>query len=118
MKNNFEQEFNRLLNEEKEMPSIVRKSLDHSYDVIRMNAKKKKRNVMWRKFAAAACCLVVAGSVFTNEHVRANINKLFNFNDEGIERAVDEEFPQKAIVGLLTKGLQWHLTVILQMRIN
>ncbi|PEK22210.1 hypothetical protein CN568_04105 [Bacillus pseudomycoides] len=94
-----------MLHEEKEVPSIVRKSLDHSYDVIRMKAKKKKRNVMWRKLAVAACCFVIAGSVFTNKHVQANINKLFHFNDKGIERAVDEEFPQKSNSIATDKGI-------------
>ncbi|PEA56868.1 hypothetical protein CON64_00660 [Bacillus pseudomycoides] len=95
-----------MLHEEKEIPSIVRKSLDHSYDVIRMKAKKKKRNVMWRKFAVAACCFMIAGSIFTNEHVRANINKLFHFNDKGIERAVDEGFSQKSNSTAADKGIR------------
>ncbi|ENQ3105502.1 protein of unknown function [Bacillus sp. 491mf] len=105
MKNNFEKEFQHLLHEEKEMPGIVRKSLDRSYDVIRMQSKKKKRNVIWRKFAVAACCVVIAGGVFTNEHVRANINKLFHFNDKGIERAVDEGFTQKSNSTAIDKGI-------------
>lgn len=105
MKNNFEKEFQHLLHEEKEIPSIVRKSLDHSYDVIRMKAKKKKRTVMWRKFAVAACCFVLAGGVFTNEHVLASINKLFHFNDKGIERAVDEGFTQKSNSTATDKGI-------------
>ncbi|WP_242219766.1 DUF4179 domain-containing protein [Bacillus cereus group sp. BfR-BA-01380] len=105
MKSNFEKEFQHVLHEEKEIPSIVRKSLDHSYDVIRMKAKKKKRNVMWRKFAVAACCFVIAGGVFTNEHVRANINKFFHFNDKGIERAVDEGFTQKSNSRATDKGI-------------
>lgn len=109
MKSNFEKEFQHVLHEEKEIPSIVRKSVDHSYDVIRMKAKKKKRNVMWRKLAVAACCFVIAGGVFTNEHVRANINKLFHFNDKGIERAVDEGFTQKSNSTATDKGI----TVIL-----
>lgn len=104
-KSNFEKEFQQLLHEEKEMPSIVRKSLDHSYDVIRMKTKKKKRNVIWRKLAVAACCFVIAGGVFTNKHVRANINKLFNFNDKGIERAVDEGFTQKSNSTATDKGI-------------
>ncbi|HDX9576830.1 TPA: DUF4179 domain-containing protein [Bacillus pseudomycoides] len=94
-----------MLHEEKEIPGIVRKSLDRSYDVIRMKAKKKKRNVIWRKFAVAACCFVIAGSIFTNEHVRANINKLFHFNDKGIERAVDEGFTQKSNSTATDKGV-------------
>lgn len=105
MKNNFEKEFQHLLQEEKEIPSIVRKSLDHSYEMIRMKAKKKKRNVMWRRFAVAACCFVIAGGVFTNEHVRASINKLFHFNDKGIERAVDEGFTQKSNSTAIDKGI-------------
>ncbi|MCM3737381.1 DUF4179 domain-containing protein [Bacillus cytotoxicus] len=60
---------------------------------------------MWRKFAAAACCFVIAGSIFTNEHVRANINKLFDFNDKGIERAVDEGFTQKSNSKATDKGI-------------
>lgn len=106
MKNNFEKELQHVLHEEKEIPSIVRKSLDHSYDVVRMKAKKKKRNVMWRKFAVAACCFMIAGGVFTNEHVRANINKLFHFNDKGIERAVDEGYSQKSNSSVTDKGIR------------
>ncbi|MFD3445370.1 DUF4179 domain-containing protein [Microbacteriaceae bacterium 4G12] len=105
MSNNFEKEFQQLLQKEKEMPTIVRKSLDHSYDVIRMKAKKKKRNIIWKKFAVAASCLVIAGGVFTNEHVRANISKLFDLNDKGIERAVEEGFAQNSNSTATDKGI-------------
>jgi hypothetical protein len=94
MKNNFEKEFNQVMNESKEMPSNVRKSLDKSYDLILAKSKKKKSNLIWKKVTAAACALLVTGVVLTNEHAIAGINEFFKFGDQGIERAITEGFTQ------------------------
>ncbi|MGE7184496.1 DUF4179 domain-containing protein [Peribacillus sp. NPDC006672] len=95
MKNNFEKEFNEMMNEKQEMPVKVRQSLDQTYDIIRAKSKKKKANFVWKRVAVAACALIVTGVVLTNEHVMAGINGFFNFEDKGIEQAVNNGFTQE-----------------------
>lgn len=90
MEDNFEKQLVKALNEEKEMPSLVRISLDNTYDRIRTLPKKKNKSVL--KIAAAVCCIVIAGTLASNESVRASIKTFFNFNDEGIEKAVNKGF--------------------------
>ncbi|MBC2401372.1 DUF4179 domain-containing protein [Clostridium saccharobutylicum] len=77
-----------MINEEKEIPSVVRISLDSTYDRIRAMPKKKNRVV--GKIAAAVCCVVILGSMVTNESVRAGIKTFFDFNDKGVEKAINE----------------------------
>ncbi|HWI50145.1 MAG TPA: DUF4179 domain-containing protein [Rummeliibacillus sp.] len=96
MKNNFEKEFNQMMNEKKEIPVKVRQSLDQSYDTIRAKSKKRKSNFIWKRVATAACALIVTGVVLTNEHVMAGINEFFNFGDKGIEQAVNNGFTQES----------------------
>lgn len=105
MNDNFEKEIKQLLNEKKEMPTVVRKSLNHSYDVIRAKSKKKKQNKVWKQVAVVACSIIVAGGLFTNEHVRASISELFDFNDKGIERAVEEGFTEKSNSAVTDQGI-------------
>ncbi|OOM14590.1 DUF4179 domain-containing protein [Clostridium saccharobutylicum] len=88
MEDNFEKQLNKILNEEKEIPSVVRISLDSTYDRIRAMPKKKNRVV--GKIAAAVCCVVILGSMVTNESVRAGIKTFFDFNDRGVEKAINE----------------------------
>lgn len=88
MDNNFEKQLNKILNEEKEIPSVVRISLDRTYDRIRAVPKKKNRVV--GKIAAAVCCVVILGAMVTNESVRAGIKTFFDFNDKGVEKAINE----------------------------
>lgn len=88
MEDNFEKQLNKLLNEEKEIPNVVRISLDSTYDRIRAMPKKKNRVV--GKIAAAVCCVVILGAMVTNESVRAGIKTFFNFNDRGVEKAINE----------------------------
>lgn len=90
MEDNFEKQLIKVLNEEKEIPSIVRMSLDSTYDRIR-TLPKKKNKVVW-KIAAAVCCVVISGAMVTNESVRASLRTFFNFNDKGVEKAVNEGF--------------------------
>lgn len=90
MEDNFEKQLVKALNEEKEMPSLVRISLDSTYDRIRTLPKKKNKSVL--KIVAAVCCIVIAGTLASNESVRAGIKTFFNFNDEGIEKAVNNGF--------------------------
>lgn len=95
MKNNFEKEFNQMMNEKKEIPVKVRQSLDQSYDIICAKSKKKKANFIWKRVAAAACAIIATGVVLTNENVMASINEFFNFGDKGIEQAVNNGFIQE-----------------------
>lgn len=96
MNDKFEKELEQLFNEKQEMPDVVRESVNRSYDMIRANTKKKKRNKVWKQVAVAACSVIVAGGLFTNEQVRASIIELFRFNDKGIERAVEEGFTERS----------------------
>jgi hypothetical protein len=95
MKNEFDKEFKQVMSKEKEMPMNVRKSLDSTYDTIQTQSKKKKNKLIWKQVTAAACALLIAGTVLANEQVRASINDLFSFGDKGIERAVTEGFAQE-----------------------
>lgn len=88
MEDNFEKQLNKLLNEEKEIPNVVRISLDSTYD--RILAMPKKKNRVVGKIAAAVCCVVILGAMVTNESVRAGIKTFFNFNDRGVEEAINE----------------------------
>ncbi|MBU8878997.1 DUF4179 domain-containing protein [Bacillus sp. FJAT-29790] len=96
MKNNFDKEFDQIMNEKKEMPAKVRQSLDLSYDMVRARSKKKKHNFIWKRVAMPACGLIVTGVVLTNQNVIASINDFLNFGDQGIERAVTEGFTQES----------------------
>ena len=57
MKDDFEKEIIKVLNDEKEMPSNVRMSLDSTYDRIRTLPKKKNNAVL--KIAVAFCCIAI-----------------------------------------------------------
>lgn len=94
MENNFEKELINVLNEEKEMPSVVRASIDNSYARIRSVSKKK--NKVGLKIAAAVCCVVISGAMLTSKSVRASIRTFFNFNDKGVERAVEQGFSNES----------------------
>lgn len=59
MKTDFEKEIEQVMTEKKEMPIIVRKSLDSAYARIRTQSKKKKSRFIWKRVAAAACTLLV-----------------------------------------------------------
>ncbi|WP_427110323.1 DUF4179 domain-containing protein [Lysinibacillus xylanilyticus] len=106
MKNNFEKEFNQMMNEKKEIPVKVRQSLEQSYDIIRAKSKKKKVSLIWKRVAAAACALIVTGVVLTNENVMASINEFFNFGDKGIEQAVNNGFIQENNSSITDKGIK------------
>lgn len=106
MKNSFEKELTQIMNEDKQMPLKVRKSLDQSYDIIRAKSKKKKVNSIWKRVAAAACALLVTGVVLTNENVIASFNDFFNFGDKGIEEAVNNGFIQKSNRTITDQGIK------------
>ncbi|WP_438318920.1 DUF4179 domain-containing protein [Sporosarcina sp. FA9] len=95
MKTEFDKEFEQVMSQEKEMPMNVRKSLDSIYNTIQTQSKKKKNRFIWKQVTAAACALIIAGAVLTNEQVRASINDLFSFGDKGIDRAITEGFLQE-----------------------
>lgn len=94
MKTDFDKELEKVMTEEKEIPTNVRKKLDSTYGMIEAQSKKKKNRFIWKRVAAAACALFLTGAVLTNEQVRASINDFFSFGDKGIERVVVEGFSQ------------------------
>lgn len=104
MEDNFEKQLAKALNEEKEMPSIVRMSLDSTYDRIR-TLPKKKNKAIW-KIAAAVCCILISGALASNESVRASIKTFFNFNDKGIEKAVNEGFINENSSSVYDNGIK------------
>lgn len=91
MENNFEKQLVEMLNTEKEMPKIVRKSIDYAYDQIRIKAQKGNRGI-WKKGIVAACCIIIAGGMMTNQYVSAAIKSFLNFNDRGIQQAINNGF--------------------------
>lgn len=106
MKSNFENEFNQMMNEDKEMPIKVRKSLDQSYDIIRTKSKKKKANFIWKRVAAVASAIIITGVALTNENVMASINEFFNFEDKGIEQAINNGFIQESNSSITDQGIK------------
>lgn len=104
MEDNFEKQLIKVFSEEKEIPSIVRASLDSTYDRIRTTPKKKNK-VVW-KIAVAVCCVVISGAMVTNESVRASIKTFFNFNDKGVEKAVNEGFVNENSSSVYDNGIK------------
>ncbi|MTH54089.1 DUF4179 domain-containing protein [Bacillus mangrovi] len=105
MKNNFDQEFHQLMTENKEIPARVRKSIDGSYDYIRMASKKKKKASIWKKTAAAACALMATGMFLSNEQVMAGITDFFAFGDQGIKQALQNGFAQEDHHAVANQGV-------------
>ena len=95
MNTNFEDEFEKVMTEEKEMPANVRERLDETYTLIEARSKRKQRRSMWKGVAAAACAFMIAGSIFSSEQVRAHLYGYFSFGNGGIEKAVSEGFVQE-----------------------
>ncbi|MBM7602465.1 hypothetical protein JOC75_000435 [Metabacillus crassostreae] len=102
----FENELNQVMNEKKDIPVKVRQSLDQTYDIIRTKSKKRKNNFIWKRVATAACTLILASIVLTNEHVRAGMNELFNFGDQGIEQAINNGFIQEDKSSVTDQGIK------------
>lgn len=96
MKPDFDKELEKLMTEDKEIPAHVRKKLDHTYNMIQVQAKRKRSKSVWKRVTAAACGLLLTGALLTNEQVRANINDFFSFGDKGIEKAVSKGFSQES----------------------
>lgn len=96
MKTNFEDEFEKVMTEEKEIPANVRERLDQTYRMIEEKSPKKKKRSMWKGVTAAACAMVLAGIVFSSEEVRANLQEFFSFGNGGVEKAVSEGFVQES----------------------
>jgi len=92
MVSKFEKELENELRKVVEVPIVVRKSLDNAYELIK-NKRKKKKN-LWKRGIVAACCLIMVGTLLTNEKVKAMISPFLNFNDKGIERSVKEGLVQ------------------------
>lgn len=104
MENNFEKQLIKVLNEEKEIPSKVRISLDTTYDRIRAISKKKNK-ARW-KIAVAVCCVIISAAMLTNKSVRADIKSFFYFSDKGVERAVNKGFVNENSSSALNKGVK------------
>ncbi|MCA1057521.1 DUF4179 domain-containing protein [Rossellomorea aquimaris] len=96
MKDHFEIDLKKRLNEKKELPDSVRESLDEAYSIIRAKSKKKKGIIIWNRVAIAACALLVSVGVLTHKQVMANLNDFFHFGDKGIDQAVHEGYVQEA----------------------
>lgn len=96
MKADVEKEMEQLVNEEPEMPAVVRETLDATYATIQSQAKRRQKKFGWKKAAAAACAFVIAGGLLlNNDEVRAKIQAFFSFEDRGIEQAMSNGFGQE-----------------------
>jgi cell division septal protein FtsQ len=94
VESNFEKDLTKVLNEEKEMPAVVREALDNTYRSIRSQSRNGWK-VFMKRGIVAACCLMIVGTIFTNKSVMADIKALFNFKDKAIDMAVNEGFTQQ-----------------------
>lgn len=106
MKKNFEKDLLEVMNKEKEMPGIVRQSLNQSYDIIRAKSKKKRERFLWKSVIAAACALIISVVVLTNEQVMANISDFFSFGDKGIEQAINKGYAQRNVSTATDQDIQ------------
>ncbi|MCG3089753.1 DUF4179 domain-containing protein [Sporosarcina cyprini] len=94
MKKDLEKELEQVMNEKVEMPEHVRASLDQTYKMIQQKSKKKRKRMVWKRSAVAACALLMTGVLLSNEQVRANIDGFFNFGDRGVEQVVSQGLAQ------------------------
>ncbi|MDW7674030.1 MAG: DUF4179 domain-containing protein [Bacillota bacterium] len=89
MVDSLEKEISRTLIQNSEVPEVVRKSLDNTYDIIK---KKQKSNDIWNKsmkrIAVAACGILIVGALAANGAVIAGVKTFFN--DQGIVRIFEE----------------------------
>lgn len=104
MEDNFEKQLLEVFNEESEMPKIVRVALDDTYNRIRVKSKKKNKIAL--KIAAAVCCIIISGTLLSNKSVMASIKTFFNFNDKGVEQAVNNGYVNENSVSVLDNGVK------------
>lgn len=104
MEDNFEKQLAEALDEEREMPTVVRIALDNTYDRIRAKSKKKNKSTL--KIAVAACCIIISGAMLSNKSVRASIKTFFNFNDKGVEQAVNKGYINENSISALDNGVK------------
>lgn len=84
------------LNEDQEIPPNVREKLDLTYDAILIKSKKKKQRSIWKATVlTAACTVLTAGILFSNENVKAGLSSFMNFDDNGILLALNKGFVEK-----------------------
>lgn len=95
MSRNSQDELTINLNKDTNIPIKVRHSLDETYQTI-VKQSKKRRGRVWKGIAiAAACSVLLAGIVFTNEDVKAGVYSFMNFDDKGIQLALLKGFGEE-----------------------
>jgi len=108
----FDKEFHTMMNEEKEISTVVRQRLNQVYDDIR-----KEKNIVvyrtknpWKKWLISAAAIVLCFFGFSNDKVQANLKELFGLNqavqfaeEQNFFNNVDEKSSDQGITLQLTK---------------
>lgn len=110
--NTFNEEFNQMINREKEISGVVRKRLDQVYEDIRSD--KKSTPVIKHSFgkwlvgvAAAALCIFI----FTNDEVRASLKTFFGM-DQAAQIAAEQHFFNEVDEKVSDQGITLQLTTV------
>jgi len=89
MKKSLDDRLHEEMNREQELPEIVQKAFDRSYEEIRSKTTKKIKK-RWLKpiSAAAACAVLASGVILSNDTAMAKLKAFLGFQeDAGIELA-------------------------------
>ncbi|AVK86604.1 hypothetical protein C3943_25590 [Lysinibacillus sp. B2A1] len=88
MKKSLDERLHEEMNREQEIPDIVQKAFERSYTEIRSKSKKKTKKRWLKPISAAAACVVLAASVIlSNDTAMAKLKAFLGFQDAGIELA-------------------------------
>lgn len=89
MKKSLDERLHEEMNKEQEIPDIVQKAFDRSYEEIRSKTTKKTKKRWLKPISAAASCVVLAsGVVLSNDTALAKLKAFLGFQEEaGIELA-------------------------------
>jgi len=89
MKKSLDDRLHEEMNREQEIPDIVQKALDRSYEEIRSKTTKKTKKRWSKPISAASACVVLAsGVILSNDTAMAKLKAFLGFQeDAGIELA-------------------------------
>jgi len=89
MKKSLDDRLHEEMNREQELPEIVQKAFNRSYEEIRSKTTKKIKKRWWKPISAAAACAVLAsGVILSNDTAMAKLKAFLGFQeDAGIELA-------------------------------
>ncbi|WP_234123584.1 DUF4179 domain-containing protein [Clostridium hydrogenum] len=101
--NKFEMDLKKVLTEEKEIPDVVKKSFNDTYNIIRSKSKTKNRRIL--KTAAVILCLIGSVIVINNKYVIAAVNSFFS-GAKSVQTANDKSnFVHKNVSSAFNNGV-------------